>query len=210
MDSLPERGSDEAFSWNELHPYELIPERPLLEVYGGETPAIHATPFILVLPTVLERQMMQHAMEGIIVQSSWTESIEPPLVSEVRQGIKEQTGILIGRVFRDPAGFLYTVITAVIPVDDVQSSVVQVKLRPSAWPPIWEELQKNPDQQIIGWYHSHPGYGIFLSPTDRRTQSTYFPAVWQIAIVMDPIREEFGVFSGTNSEQLAESSVLFV
>ena len=57
-----------------------------------------------------------------------------------------------------------------------------------------EEFQ---EQGIInvGWYHSHPGFGCFLSNVDLETQD-----VWQkvnpkmIALVIDNISGEFKVF----------------
>lgn len=41
----------------------------------------------------------------------------------------------------------------------------------------------------IGWYHSHPSYGCWLSRIDVSTQSNYqmSPEPW-LAIVIDPIR----------------------
>ncbi|MCS7145940.1 MAG: hypothetical protein RMJ28_02680 [Nitrososphaerota archaeon] len=42
---------------------------------------------------------------------------------------------------------------------------------------------------IVGWYHSHPSLGLFLSPIDIRTQITYqalYPNA--VALVIDPSR----------------------
>lgn len=44
---------------------------------------------------------------------------------------------------------------------------------------------------IIGWYHSHPSLGLFLSPIDIKTQLTYqalYPNA--IALVIDPSKYE--------------------
>lgn len=43
------------------------------------------------------------------------------------------------------------------------------------------------DIYIVGWYHSHPGYGLFLSAIDVRTQLAY-QALYSksIALVIDP------------------------
>jgi len=54
-----------------------------------------------------------------------------------------------------------------------------------------ELLQSGSDLYIIGWYHSHPGFDVFLSPTDVETQRRYqmmFPKA--VALVIDPI--EYG------------------
>jgi len=47
---------------------------------------------------------------------------------------------------------------------------------------------------IVGWFHSHPGYGCFLSPTDVHTQRSYFSEAFHLAYVVDPIRREHQFF----------------
>ncbi|KAK6035825.1 hypothetical protein COOONC_26671 [Cooperia oncophora] len=44
-------------------------------------------------------------------------------------------------------------------------------------------------EKVVGWYHSHPGYGCWLSGIDVATQSLnqQFQEPW-IAIVVDPLR----------------------
>eukprot|EP01001_Neometanema_parovale_P006814 NODE_3156_length_1269_cov_16.990401_g2997_i0.p1 GENE.NODE_3156_length_1269_cov_16.990401_g2997_i0~~NODE_3156_length_1269_cov_16.990401_g2997_i0.p1 ORF type:complete len:345 (+),score=79.73 NODE_3156_length_1269_cov_16.990401_g2997_i0:51-1085(+) len=44
-------------------------------------------------------------------------------------------------------------------------------------------------ENCVGWYHSHPGYGCWLSGTDvstQRTQQQYFDPF--LAVVVDPVR----------------------
>mmetsp|Transcript_22903 Transcript_22903/g.19881 ORF Transcript_22903/g.19881 Transcript_22903/m.19881 type:complete len:219 (-) Transcript_22903:348-1004(-) len=43
-------------------------------------------------------------------------------------------------------------------------------------------------ENIIGWYHSHPSYGCWLSGIDVGTQQTYQKTGPMAAIVIDPIR----------------------
>lgn len=45
----------------------------------------------------------------------------------------------------------------------------------------------------VGWYHSHPNFGIFLSPYDLDVCSN-FQRQTQVALVYDPIRNEGGFF----------------
>jgi len=50
-----------------------------------------------------------------------------------------------------------------------------------------EEYRKNRPEQVIGWYHSHPGYGCWLSGIDVNTQRHH--QEYQdpfIAVVIDP------------------------
>jgi proteasome lid subunit RPN8/RPN11 len=47
---------------------------------------------------------------------------------------------------------------------------------------------------VVGWYHSHPGYGCFLSKTDVATQRAMFSGAAHVALVVDPVKEEAGAF----------------
>ena len=39
--------------------------------------------------------------------------------------------------------------------------------------------------RIVGWMHSHPGFGVFLSAFDKEQHERLFPRPWQIAYVID-------------------------
>jgi len=58
------------------------------------------------------------------------------------------------------------------------------------------KLEKgNESLRVVGWWHSHPGYGCFLSTTDIHTQEYFFPESYQVALVVDPIKHEFKFFT---------------
>ena len=42
-----------------------------------------------------------------------------------------------------------------------------------------------PIADLVGWWHSHPGFGTHFSSTDRETQATY-SAPWSVGLVVDP------------------------
>jgi proteasome lid subunit RPN8/RPN11 len=63
----------------------------------------------------------------------------------------------------------------------------------------WEHIYKIkdrdfPDERIVGWYHSHPGFGIFLSDHDTFIHKNFFSAPEQVAWVFDPHSDEEGCF----------------
>ena len=63
----------------------------------------------------------------------------------------------------------------------------------------WEEIYKvkddlYPDERIVGWYHSHPGFGIFLSEHDLFIQENFFSSPGQVAWVYDPHSDDEGCF----------------
>ena len=42
---------------------------------------------------------------------------------------------------------------------------------------------------VVGWAHSHPGYGCFLSATDVKTQDSFFDHSLNFALVVDPSKK---------------------
>jgi len=70
----------------------------------------------------------------------------------------------------------------------------------------WETMRKQIREEhvVIGWFHTHPGLGIFMSETDRRTQRHFFAQPWQVSLVVDPISGDYGFFAGMESEPVSE------
>ncbi len=63
----------------------------------------------------------------------------------------------------------------------------------------WEHINQEKDQnysdlRIVGWYHTHPGFGIFLSDYDQFIQANFFNLPWNVAFVLDPLSGESGAF----------------
>jgi hypothetical protein len=54
---------------------------------------------------------------------------------------------------------------------------------------------KYADARIVGWYHSHPDFGIFLSERDCFIHEHFFSGPGQVAYVIDPVRDLEGVFA---------------
>jgi proteasome lid subunit RPN8/RPN11 len=48
---------------------------------------------------------------------------------------------------------------------------------------------------LVGWYHTHPDMGIFLSETDLdKTHRVLFSEPFQVALVYDPVKSRAGYF----------------
>jgi proteasome lid subunit RPN8/RPN11 len=78
----------------------------------------------------------------------------------------------------------------------------------------WEHIYKTkdrdfPEQRIVGWYHSHPGFGVFLSDHDTFIHKNFFSSPTQVAWVYDPHSDEEGCFGwvGERIERLSEIAV---
>ena len=56
------------------------------------------------------------------------------------------------------------------------------------WEHIYQIKDKEyPDAKIVGWYHTHPSMGVFLSHYDTWLHSNFFPEPWQVALVVEPV-----------------------
>lgn len=49
-------------------------------------------------------------------------------------------------------------------------------------------------EKIVGWYHTHPRMGIFLSHYDTWLHKNFFPEPWQVALVVEPHTSLGGFF----------------
>lgn len=43
-----------------------------------------------------------------------------------------------------------------------------------------------PERRLVGWYHTHPLMGVFLSHYDLWLHDHFFPEPWQVALVIEP------------------------
>jgi proteasome lid subunit RPN8/RPN11 len=78
------------------------------------------------------------------------------------------------------------------------------------WEHIYQIKDKDyPEERIVGWYHSHPAFGIFLSEHDLFIHQNFFSSPLQIAWVYDPASDEEGCFGwiGGKIERLTRITV---
>ncbi|MFQ5977992.1 MAG: hypothetical protein ACE5OZ_07685 [Candidatus Heimdallarchaeota archaeon] len=96
----------------------------------------------------------------------------------------EVIGLLTGIVENKDTPLERIVVKDAFPIGhgDAISVVIQ---NPGSMERVYREKQGT--DFIVGWYHSHPSYGHFMSEEDRKTQLRY-QTLWadSIAIVLDP------------------------
>ena len=116
----------------------------------------------------------------------------------------EVCGVLVGNIYRDDAG-PYCQVEANIRGNYAAGRNAQVTFTSETWTHIHETMDASyPDQRIVGWYHTHPGFGIFLSEMDLFIQSNFFSEAWQIAFVDDPKGGDRGAFVWRNGQSVRE------
>jgi proteasome lid subunit RPN8/RPN11 len=106
----------------------------------------------------------------------------------------EICGVLMGDVYRDNTGS-YVLIDNIVRGNSASGSAGQVTFTAEIWQDIQTVVDRDfPNLRIVGWYHTHPGHGIFLSEMDLFIQQSFFDQRWQTALVYDPQNVETGIF----------------
>jgi proteasome lid subunit RPN8/RPN11 len=106
----------------------------------------------------------------------------------------EICGVLVGSWHRDQAGPFVKVVES-IRGEGAETKFAEVTFTHQTWAKINAEMDtKFAKLSIVGWYHTHPDFGIFLSDRDRFIHEHFFSGPGQIAHVIDPIRKTEGVF----------------
>ena len=116
----------------------------------------------------------------------------------------EICGVLVGNVYRD-RNRPYLHVEAGIRGEHATNEASGVTFTAETWTHVQEVLEKEyPGKRIVGWYHSHPDFGIFLSDLDLFIHRNFFNFPWQVAHVFDPVREEEGLFVWRDGEPVKE------
>ncbi len=112
----------------------------------------------------------------------------------------EICGILVGRWQQDANG-PFVAVSACIRCDEAVKKSGEVTFTHDAWTTINREMDTHyVDLKIVGWYHSHPGFGVFLSERDTFIHEHFFSNPGQIALVVDPMQKTEGVFVWRDGE----------
>jgi proteasome lid subunit RPN8/RPN11 len=114
--------------------------------------------------------------------------------------IKEVGGILVGNIYKDTEGPFLEVKAAIV-AEHTRNEGTEVAFTPETWDHINQAKDRlYPGDKIVGWYHTHPRFGIFLSERDKFIQQHSFAYPWATAFVIDPVQNAEGFFFWSNGE----------
>lgn len=108
---------------------------------------------------------------------------------------REIGGVLVGELLRDDSGPFLRV-DATIDALHAEEKGAELTFTHATWEHIHKQMDEaHEGKKIVGWYHTHPGFGIFLSDRDEFIHKSFFNLPFQIALVYDPKSKEHGVFA---------------
>ena len=122
------------------------------------------------------------------------ESLNDLLVySEIAPRV-EVGGFLVGNWYAEQSVGEYLLVEHYLPARAVDSRFASLTFSHATWRQLREQMQEYPESIVLGWHHTHPGMGIFLSNHDQFIQEHFFGFHWQVAMVVDPCQGQLGVF----------------
>jgi len=107
----------------------------------------------------------------------------------------ELGGVLLGRQFIDHAGKPFVVISDCLRATHFEATKGTFKFTHETWREITRQREGfRPDLEMVGWYHTHPDWGVFLSGMDLFICNHFFNRTLDVALVIDPCKQERGWF----------------
>ncbi|MAT98445.1 MAG: hypothetical protein CL608_14975 [Anaerolineaceae bacterium] len=155
---------------------DSLPERPLAELMTntylhGQSPAANQV-------------VVSHRQQAF-------SQIRAHSISNLRS---ELGGVLLGHAYRDGERLMLDVIAA-LPARNDDHGPIHFTFTADAWSQIHhEKATKYPDLEIVGWFHTHPGLGVFYSSDDVVVHTAAFTLPWHVGLVVDPLGNEASYF----------------
>ena len=113
----------------------------------------------------------------------------------------EVGGFVIGHWCEDPGLGQFLLAEHFLPAHETTSQFASLTFSHNTWRRLQQQLEgPYAGYQVMGWHHTHPGMGVFLSAHDLFIQEHFFSQPWQLAIVVDPCSGQLGVFQWLGAE----------
>jgi len=142
----------------------------------------------------------EESVYGVYINADALSNLKTHLKTNLKV---EQGGILFGNAYEDSELGIYVDITAAVAAPATVGTGAHLDFTPHSWTGIMDYAKaQHPDDNIVGWYHSHPNLSAFMSGTDMNTQQAFFYHPWCLSIVYDPCREDMKFFLGRTAEQI--------
>ncbi len=158
---------------------EIIPSKARVRVAGAQLPLGHPT----------------WAAVDILADEPALRATQAHALSSMQ---REVAGVLVGpRPEKQPDGrYLVHIIDTIVAKHTVMQGA-SVTYTPESWRYLNDTLlERYPDDTavMVGWYHTHPGFGVFLSGMDLFIHQNFFTQIWHVAMVLDPKARTSGFF----------------
>jgi proteasome lid subunit RPN8/RPN11 len=116
----------------------------------------------------------------------------------------ELGGVMLGGQYVDSEQQPFVIVNESLRAEHYESTRGSFKFTHDTWSNITRRLEEyTTDTKMVGWYHTHPDWGVFLSGMDLFICDNFFNKPLDLALVIDPCRHDRGWFqwTGRSGEQ---------
>jgi len=114
--------------------------------------------------------------------------------SFIQMPVKEVGGFLLGKFYQNSEKLIVSVEKFVPAINVSHNSRYELDFGNSLSLDLYPAQTNNPELKTVGWFHTHPYHSVFLSGDDVNICS-FFNEKYQIAMVVDPLLDELGIFT---------------
>ena len=112
----------------------------------------------------------------------------------------ESGGMLVGTVLEE-FGKTNIIVSGFVEAKYCEATPTTLKFTHETWEYVHKEIEKkHPGKKIVGWIHTQPDFGIFLSEYDKFIHQNFFNEDYQVAYVVDPIQKIEGFYFWINEK----------
>lgn len=153
---------------------------------------------------VLENILPQNILPvGEYVEENKIIYISQAVYKEIYKFTKNKTkdesgGMLVGSVIEE-FGKTNILISGFVEAKYSEGTPTTLTFTHDTWDYVHKEIEKKyKGKKIVGWIHTHPNFGLFLSEYDKFIQENFFKEDYQVAYVVDPIQNLEGFYFWIN------------
>jgi proteasome lid subunit RPN8/RPN11 len=129
------------------------------------------------------------------MSNNFTIKCGPQQMKLIEEHCFSETEVEVGGFLVGIVGENETHVSNVFPAEHSVGASTQLTFTHESWNTLYDQLKNEPEgTTLVGWYHSHPNFGVFLSEHDKFIQSNFFKQDGNVTIVVDPIKGRKGWF----------------
>jgi len=154
------------------------PEKPMPQT--ARMPVAHARRWC----SPFEGKGLQPVVSVFITQSAYSRVC----IHSASESDLEVGGVLVGKRYADAdSAEQFVVVKTALPARYTRQGSVYLTFTQDSLVDLHTEIEEHfQGRNIVGWYHTHPRMGVFLSHYDTWLHHHFFPETWQVALVIDP------------------------
>lgn len=184
-----------------LLPDKIMQDKPVRPIVSGGSPRRARIPLHRAQRWLAEGENGRAPSLQVFVTQTAFKAINNHANSDLDN---EVGGWLAGRWCRDiDTKTEYVVVEALLPAQQVRSGSTFLTFTHDSQVAMLAALEERYAKKgIVGWYHTHPRMGLFLSGYDIWLHDHFFPHPWQVALVVEPHSHTGGFFIRNGKHEL--------